>query len=103
MSGRVAISSIVLILCFRAEILSFNLLPEILNWREISGAWGGQSNLCVARSKQVHMEWMEATVLFYLPKEKKDVYMYTRSTFLPKAALLPEATLLPGTCPAPPS
>jgi hypothetical protein len=46
-------------------------------------------DLCVARSRQVYIEWLEATVLsIYLPEEKRTFIC----TYLSEAALLPEAT-----------
>jgi hypothetical protein len=48
----------------------------------------------VARSRQVYIEWLEATVLsVYLPEEKR-TSIYVRPTFL--------ATLPPGACVAEP-
>jgi hypothetical protein len=41
----------------------------------------------VARSRQVYIECLEATVLYiYLPRVEENVYMYIRPTFLPEAA-----------------
>jgi hypothetical protein len=54
-------------------ILTISTLP-VLFWRVSLAA------LSVVRSKQVYMEWLEATVLLskYLPKEQADTYRYKK-------------------------